>query len=177
MDDELTMKVVPFAEWRQDIAPLWGMDGAERFISPTIDGFGQMQYFGRERLRSVVCFPIACEVQGERVGWTSIYNVSSEALRVRGIYVMPAFRANGIGFKMVEYGMSLWPLPWKYCFMYARSTNVQRYLKWGFEIAPRHKMRAWEGGLTPGGKRIVLMRKAFRETNDDVRVVPRARPV
>jgi GNAT superfamily N-acetyltransferase len=160
---KLTMKFLPFAEWRREIAPLWLMDGAERFIPHVLDGYGQLQYMGRERSRSMLYFPITCEYDGERVGWTSIYNMSDEAVRVRGIYVLPEFRSNGIGYHMVKYAASLWPAPWKYCYMYARQQNVERYLRWGFSIPEDHVVRSWDEGYYAGAGRIVLMRKALNE--------------
>jgi GNAT superfamily N-acetyltransferase len=163
MASKLEMKFVPFSEWRRDIAPLWSMEGADRFIAPTIDGFGQMQFAGKEKFSKVLVYPITAELDGERVGWTSIYNISNEAVRVRGIYVLPHHRSSGIGYAMVKYAASLWPLPWKHCYMFAREGNIQRYLKWGFTIAPQHKLRSWEDPRVMNLPDIVLMRRPIHE--------------
>jgi GNAT superfamily N-acetyltransferase len=163
MLDKLKMKVIPFARWRREIAPLWSMEGGEKYISPTIDGFDQMQYVGKERFRSVLCFPIEAELDGERVGWTSIFNISDEALRVRGIYVLPDRRSRGVGYAMVMHAIGLWPLPWRWVYMYARQANIERFLKWGFVPAPLHRSRTWENAAVPNPSEILLMRKAIRQ--------------
>jgi GNAT superfamily N-acetyltransferase len=159
MHDRLEMKIVPFAEWRREISPLWMMDGSYRMIPPIINGYGQMQYTGRDIFERVLLYPIAAEFGGERVGWTSIYNISDEALRVRGIYVLPEFRSNGIGWNMVNHAISLWPPSLKRCFMYARSSNVERYKRWGFAIAVDHTTRPWDEGEEQNEQKIVLMQK------------------
>jgi GNAT superfamily N-acetyltransferase len=159
------MTIIPFVEWRREIATLWLMDGVYNYISATIDGAGQMQYTGRERARSVLCFPIACELDGQRVAWTSVLNISHSAIRIRGIYVLPEYRSNGIGFHMVRYAMSLWPKPWSACYMYARKPNLARYLRWGFTVPPGHEMRTWREGarIAEGAGEIVLVKKALNE--------------
>jgi GNAT superfamily N-acetyltransferase len=159
MHDGLELKIIPFADWRREISPLWMMDGSYRMIPPVINGHGQMQYTGREIFKRVLLFPIAAEFGGERIGWTSIYNISDEGLRVRGIYVLPEFRSNGIGRTMVNHAMSLWPPCFKHCFMYARSSNIERYKRWGFAIAADHKNRPWEEGEALNEQEIVLMQK------------------
>ncbi len=162
MLDKLIFKIIPFDEWRRMIATLWLMDGSYGFIPPIINGYGQMQYCGKEVFRRIVLFPIAAEYEGEQVGWTSIYNISDEAVRVRGIYVLPEFRSSGVGFRMSNYAMSLWPAPWKYCFMYARSSNLDRYLRWGFTVPPAHKMRTWDYGRRMNEGQIILVHKRLR---------------
>jgi GNAT superfamily N-acetyltransferase len=156
---KLQIRIIPFAEWRREISPLWLMEGSYRFIPPVIDGYGQMQYVGRELFRHVMLFPICAEYMGERVGWTSIYNVSDEAVRVRGIYVVPEFRSNGIGRTMVQFAMALWPAPWKTCFMYARASNIERYKRWGFMVSPGHDLRSFEYGEAVNEPGILLMQR------------------
>jgi GNAT superfamily N-acetyltransferase len=164
MPDELVIRTLPFAEWRRDISPLWAMEGSYRFIQRTIGGSGQMQYVGRERLRRVLLFPIVAELDHQAVGWTSVFNISDEAVRVRGIYVLPGFRSSGIGRKMVNYALGRWPLPWRTAFMYAREANVERYLRWGFALAPQHQLRSWEmNGVQE--QKIVLMQKELQQAS------------
>lgn len=156
---KLQIKIIPFSEWRREISPLWLMEGSYRLIPQVIDGYGQMQYVGRELFRRVILFPICAEYEGERIGWTSIYNISDEALRVRGIYVLPEFRSNGVGRAMVEFAMGLWPAPWKRCFMYARASNIERYKRWGFAISSDHELRSFEDGEAVNEPGILLMQK------------------
>jgi hypothetical protein len=160
---ELTIKVVPFAEWRREISPLWQMEDEIDEISTIIDGYGQVQYGGRERLTQILCYPIVAERDGERIGWTSVFNMSEEAVRIRGIYVLEKHRSGGIGYKMVKYASSLWPLPWKWVYMYAREANVDRYLRWGFHIPPPFKLRTWESQSLDNPPKVVLMRRNMHE--------------
>jgi len=152
---ELT--TIGFSEWRRQIAPLWGMESSSQLIQHTANGHGQMQYVGREQFRRVILFPIAAELEGRRIAWTSTYNISDEAVRVRGIYVLPEFRDRGIGHLMTNHALALWPAPWKRCFMYAWPANVARYERWGFAIAPGHEMRT-----EADGTEMVLMQKELR---------------
>jgi GNAT superfamily N-acetyltransferase len=161
MLDRPAMKTIPFEQWRVEIAPLWAMEGAEAYLPHLIDGYGQMQHTGRSRLERVLCFPIAAELEGQRVGWTSVFNVSDEAIRIRGIYVLPEARARGIGYAMVHHAMSLWPKPWKHVFMYARANNVERYLRWGFTIPQGFAHRTWEDARLHKPVDIVLMHKTM----------------
>jgi GNAT superfamily N-acetyltransferase len=163
---KLELRIIPFSEWRREISPLWLMEGSYTQVTHTLNGYGQMQYVGREYFQRVLLFPIAAELEGERIGWTSIFNTSDEAVRVRGIYVLPEFRSNGVGWTMVHYAMSLWPDSWKRCFMYARASNVERYQRWGFTIVPDHSHRSFEQGEALNDREIVLMQKAMgREKN------------
>lgn len=156
---KLQIKVIPFSEWRREISPLWLMEGSYHLIPPVIDGYGQMQYVGREVFRHVLLFPICAEYMGERVGWTSVYNISDQAVRVRGIYVLPEFRSNGIGRAMVQFAMALWPAPWKKCFMYARASNIERYKRWGFTVSSDHQLRSFEFGEAVNEAGVLLMQK------------------
>jgi GNAT superfamily N-acetyltransferase len=167
---KLQITIIPFSEWRREIAPLWLMEGSYRFIPPVIDGYGQNQYVGRESFRRILLFPICAEYEGERVGWTSIYNISDEAVRVRGIYVLPEFRSNGIGRAMVSFAMGLWPAPWRTCFMYARASNIERYKRWGFEVSPGHQLRSFEYGEAVDEPGILLMQKDLQQPVSTSRV-------
>jgi GNAT superfamily N-acetyltransferase len=157
--NKLQIKIIPFSDWRREISPLWLMEGSYQLITQVIDGYGQMQYAGRELFRRVILFPICAEYDGERIGWTSIFNISDEALRVRGIYVLPEFRSNGVGRTMVEFAMGLWPAPWKRCFMYARASNVERYKRWGFVVSPDHELRSFDMNEAVNEPGILLMQK------------------
>lgn len=139
--DRLGLGVIPFAEWRREIAPLWLAQGAVAWIPPVLNGHGQLRYAGTELLRRVLLFPVAAELDGRRIGWTSVYNLSDEAVRVRGIYVLPEFRAMGVGRRLVAFATGLWPSPWRSCLIYARSANVALYERWGFAPVPGHHER------------------------------------
>lgn len=141
---DLTFEVIPFVEWRTEIAPLWNMEGSVSGIAMALNGHGQLRYVGRELFERVLFFPIAARFEGRRVGWTSIYNISDDALRVRGIYVLPELRSFGIGRRIVAFAEGLWPPAFGRTLMYARASNVERYRRWGFNSVSDHEMRAFE---------------------------------
>jgi len=159
---DLTFEIIPFADWRAGIAPLWNMEGAESRIAMAINGHGQLRYAGRELARRVLFFPIAAAWRGQRVGWTSVYNVSDEALRVRGIYVLPEMRSQGVGRRMVEFAESLWPASFGRTLLYARASNIERYRRWGFAAVPDHALRAFELEQTIDEAGIQLMQRHRR---------------
>jgi len=148
---------LPFEIWRREIAPLWHMEGSAHLITPMVNGFGQMQYAGPELPARVRYVALAAELDGARIAWTSIYNISDQALRLRGIYVEPQWRSNGIGRALVMHAIARWPERWDRVFLYARSSNVERYRRWGFEIARGHRPRSHRVGAEDGESRIVQM--------------------
>ncbi len=141
---DLTFEIIPFADWRAGISPLWNMEGSVGRITAAINGHGQLRYVGREQMRRVLFFPIAAAYRGQRVGWTSVFNISDEALRIRGIYVLPDMRSQSIGRQMVAFAESLWPASFNRTLMYARASNIERYRRWGFIAVPDHSLRAFE---------------------------------
>ncbi|MFO0294602.1 MAG: GNAT family N-acetyltransferase [Rhodospirillales bacterium] len=143
--------------WSREIAPLWHMEGAAAAIPPTVNGHGQLQYCGAELARRVRFVPLAAELDGARVAWTSIYNISDQGLRLRGIYVQAQWRSNGIGRALVDEAIGRWPKQWDRVFLYARGENVARYRRWGFEIVPGHLPRINRQGMGAATGVIVQM--------------------
>jgi len=76
---------------------------------------------------------------------------------LRGIYVLPEWRSNGVGRAIVAHAISLWPAGFGRVFLYARLGNVGRYRRWGFEIVPGHVPRSHRTGIEGGQERIVQM--------------------
>jgi GNAT superfamily N-acetyltransferase len=155
--ERLRFVELPFAQWRCEIAPLWHMEGSAHLITPLVNGFGQLQYAGPELPARVRFVPLAAELDGTRIAWTSIYNISDQALRLRGIYVEPQWRSNGIGRALVSHAIGLWPASWDRVFLYARLPNVERYRRWGFTIVSGHRPRAHRAGAADEAARIVQM--------------------
>lgn len=153
----LRFVMLRYAQWRQEIAPLWHMEGSTRFISPLVNGYGQLQYAGAELVTRVRLMPLAAELDGERIAWTSVYNISDQALRLRGIYVLPAWRSNGIGRALVEHALGHWPANFDRVFLYARLGNVEIYRRWGFDVVPGHFPRTHRIGGRTAADRIVQM--------------------
>lgn len=159
---------LPFDQWRSDIAPLWHMEGSAQLITPLVNGFGQLQYAGPELPARVRYVPLAAELDGVRVAWTSIYNISDQALRLRGIYVEPQWRSNGIGRALVMHAIGRWPAQWDRVFLYARLANVDRYRRWGFGVVHGHRPRSHRRGADDGESRIVQM-MAWRDADGGLR--------
>ena len=160
-----------FEQWREEIAPLWHMEGSARLITPLVNGFGQLQYAGPELPARVRYVPLAAELDGVRIAWTSIYNISDQALRLRGIYVEPQWRSNGVGRALVMHAIGLWPASWDRVFLYARLANVDRYRRWGFSVVAGHRPRSHRRGGDDGESRIVQM-VAWREFDGGLRALP-----
>ncbi|MFN0245624.1 MAG: GNAT family N-acetyltransferase [Kofleriaceae bacterium] len=160
--DRLSFELVPFSRWRREISVLWHMTARSQFIGPMINGYGQVQYAGRELFERVLCFPWVASIDGSAVAWTSTFNVSDTVVRVRGIYVLPEYRSQGIGHRIVAHALAQWPAPWERALLYARASNVARYQRWGFERIPGHEPRVWAEGNAFGANEIVLMRKHLR---------------
>lgn len=162
---------LPFATWRQEIAPLWHMEGAAHLITPLVNGYGQLQFAGTELPERVRYVPLAAELDGRRIAWTSIYNISDQALRLRGILVEPQWRSNGIGRALVAHAASLWPARFDRIFMYARIANLERYRRWGFDVVPGHRPRTHRLGASDPDARIVQM-MAWRTADGALGGVP-----
>ena len=166
--ERLRFHEIDFELWRREITPLWHMEGAVHLVAPLVNGYGQLQYCGREIHARVRHVPLAAELDGTRIAWTSIYNISDEALRLRGIYVLPEWRSNGVGRSLVAHAISLWPRCFGRVFLYARLGNVGRYRRWGFEIVPGHLPRSHRTGIEGGQERIVqmMLRRAAADEAD-----------
>ena len=157
--ERLRFHEIDFALWRREIAPLWHMEGAVHLVAPLVNGYGQLQYCGREIHARVRHVPLAAELDGTRIAWTSIYNISDQGLRLRGIYVLAQWRSNGIGRALVDDAIGRWPAQWDRVFLYARGANVARYRRWGFEVVPGHAPRLSRYGLaSPPGLIVQMMR-------------------
>lgn len=154
---ELEFKILPFQEWRKKIAPLWNKESRVDSIYAFLNANGQMQYVGSELFSKVLLFPIAACMNGKQVGWTSCYNISDSCVRIRGLYVLPGYRDQGIGFALVQHAMKLWPSPWNRFFMVARLSNHQRYRRWGFDTSPGFSPRTFYTGKELGEPYTVLM--------------------
>jgi GNAT superfamily N-acetyltransferase len=169
--ERLRFVELPFDVWRREIAPLWHMEGSAQLITPLVNGFGQLQYAGPELPARVRYVPLAAELDGVRIAWTSIYNISDQALRLRGIYVEPHWRSNGVGRALVMHAIGLWPAQWDRVFLYARLANVDRYRRWGFAVAQGHRPRSHRRGAEDGDSRIVQM-VAWRGAGGMLRAPP-----
>jgi ribosomal protein S18 acetylase RimI-like enzyme len=152
-----------FADWRREIAPLWHMEGSYRAISYVVNGYGQLQYTGHELFSRLRLYPLAAELDGKRVGWTSTYNISDHAVRLRGVYVLPEYRACGIARTMIEHALGIWPSPWDRCFIYARLNNLELYRRLGFAIVPGHRARSHRWGAESPDGEIIQMVRWFRD--------------
>lgn len=162
-EDSIRIVYMEFHQWRTEISPLWVKENNIESITTFLNGFGQIQYAGRELFSKILIYPLAIEINGARVGWTSCYNISDTAIRIRGIYILDAYRNKGLGRRLVEHAMSIWPKPWNSCFMYSRESNIEKYKRWGFYAAPNHQLRSYPWGYAVGENRLILVMKKFNQ--------------
>lgn len=107
----LRLRIIPIQEWQKKMARHWGVENPEH-ISNFNNPFGMIRYFGKEIFSQIIFFPVCLEFKGTPVAYSSIYNISSTHLRIRGIYVEPAFRGKGFGHIIISKMLELWPPPW-----------------------------------------------------------------
>lgn len=136
------LETIPFEKWREKIWPLWPQARFPEEISPIDNTYGIMTYVGREIFEKVLLFPIEMKLDGKAIGWTSIYNISDEDVRIRGLYVLPEFRGRGLGYRLCDHAISLWPEPWRRCFGFWRTTAFPSLEKnWGLRRCPGYEPR------------------------------------
>lgn len=82
--------------------------------------------------RNKVCFfPIEYSEDGIVKGYNSIYNISDSVLRFRGIYVLPEHRGKGVGHRMCEETVEVFPKSFYRVIGFYKEGGVQRFLDHG----------------------------------------------
>jgi GNAT superfamily N-acetyltransferase len=102
------LKVIPWSEFAQGIAKHWRSENPST-IPIWNNPFGIVQYPRAQWATDILCFPCTWIEDGQRVGYTSVYNISDHVLRTRGVYVLPEYRGRGIGPKMMRASWDLFP--------------------------------------------------------------------
>jgi GNAT superfamily N-acetyltransferase len=168
--DRLEYRLIAFDAWLKNMRPLWNhVDDFESV--PLFDNrHGIVQYSAIEAFEKIVVFPVEMLLNGQPIGWTSIYNISDVDVRIRGLYVLPEFRGRGLGFRLCDAAISLWPLPWSRCFGLWRSTAYPRLQKhWKMKMVegylPRAVLTPTSSGYKPNTEFEVIF--GYRDFNTD----------
>lgn len=102
-------KIIPFSEWQVGIAPLWSMEDRPHEIPIINNPFQIIQYPLADWPEKVCFLPIEYSEDGVVKGYTSMYNISDSVLRIRGIYVLPEHRGQGVGHRMWQEAATAYP--------------------------------------------------------------------
>jgi GNAT superfamily N-acetyltransferase len=102
------LHVIRWSEFCEGMADHWHTKQPET-IPIWNNPFGIVQYPRERWAKDILCFPCAWVEDGVTKGYTSVYNISDTVLRTRGVYVLPAYRGNGIGPKMMRASWDLFP--------------------------------------------------------------------
>ncbi len=151
------LRILPIGEWQRKIARHWNVENPSH-ISSFNNPFGMIRYYGREIFSRMLFFPVALEIDGRLVAYSSIYNISSTHLRIRGIFVEEGFRGQGLGHIIVSKMLELWPEPWRMVIGYFRPESWQTFEKHsGFCRCPHIYER-----ISPFSKKpLILAQKSF----------------
>lgn len=104
----MTLEIIPWSEFQVGIAPLWNVDDPATI--PILNNpYRIIRYPVQEWRDRIIFFPCRWVVKGEAVAYTSIYNVSDEVTRIRGIYVLPEHRGRGYGHMILRAAMECFP--------------------------------------------------------------------
>lgn len=104
--------------------------------------WGRLQYVGSEFYERTLIMPLAMIVDGKEIGWTCPFNTSDTTLRLRGTYILPEYRGRGLGRKLVEHALSLWPEPWNHCWVEVFENRKGFYESCGFSVVREIEARA-----------------------------------
>lgn len=129
------LKLIEWPEFQEGIAPLWKVqaDTIPIFNNP----YGIIQYNNCKYHTDIIYFPAKYVVDGNTVGYISIYNLSNKHIRPRGIYILPEYRGKGLGHEMQKAAWDLFPKTFYRSFIWSREENVERFTKHsGMKIVP-----------------------------------------
>jgi GNAT superfamily N-acetyltransferase len=104
----MKLEVITWAEFQIGIAPLWRAD-VPADIPILNNPFNIIQYPLDGWKDRIVFFPCRLMHGDVPVAYTSIYNISDDVTRIRGIYVEPEYRGKGIGHTIWQKAARLFP--------------------------------------------------------------------
>lgn len=128
MDDNVKLRILPIQDWQKKIARHWNVENP-KYISAFNNPFGMIRYWGEELFSKILFFPVELQLDGQPVAYSSIYNISSTHLRIRGIYVEAPFRGRGFAHIIVNKMLELWPRPWSTVIGYFRPESWDKFEK------------------------------------------------
>lgn len=139
---KVEISIVPFAHWREGISELWSHLPSVDSISPFDNAHGIIDYSGSKIFERMICFPLEMTLNNRPIGWVSTYNISETAIRIRGLYVKPEFRGSGLGFKMCDVAVAMWPEKFLRCYgLWRDSAFPVLERKWGLIQVPGYVPR------------------------------------
>lgn len=119
-------QIIPWTEFQPAIAPIWNVD--DPTTVPILNNpYRVISYALEEWPTRIVHFPYRYVENGKVVGYTSLYNVSDDTVRTRGVYVLKESRGNGVARRMLEAGMNLFPDGFRRLVGFFREANVEKF--------------------------------------------------
>ncbi len=130
------IEIIPWADFQVGIAPLWKADNPANI--PILNNPYQIIQYGVETWRDdIVYFPCRYVEDGQTVGYTSILNIGDRITRIRGIYVLPAYRGQGVGHRMWQRAANLFPMGFHRTVGFWREDSAPRFIEHsGMTIVP-----------------------------------------
>jgi len=119
------IEVIPYDEFCVGIAPLWNQ--APNTIPIWNNPYYIVEYPQEQWSSDIIYFPARYILDGEAVGYISIYNLSDCHIRPRGIYIKPEHRGRGLGHQMQRAAWDLFPQSFYRAFIWSRQENVERF--------------------------------------------------
>jgi GNAT superfamily N-acetyltransferase len=122
---------IPFSEFQQGIAPLWRNESDPTSIPIYNNPYGIFRYDDLEQRDRVIFNGVKFTEtpDGPPLAYSSIYNISPNILRIRGIYVLPEFRNRGIGHRLVSDFWSLFPNSFNRIVGFWRDDSYERFMQ------------------------------------------------
>jgi GNAT superfamily N-acetyltransferase len=124
------IQVIPWKSFQEGIAPLWKVE--DPITIPILNNpFQIIQYPLAAWRDKIIFFP--CRFIDPKtkdvLAYTSIYNLSDEVLRIRGIYVLPEHRGKGVGHKIWQAAADLFPSGFHRVFGFWREDSAPGFIK------------------------------------------------
>lgn len=131
-----TAEFISFPKWQEGIAPLWRVDDPTTI--PIINNpFQIISYELKDWPKKILFFPIRYWEEGVVKGYTSVYNISDTVLRIRGIYVLPEYRGQGVGHRMWKAACGYFPKSFYRVVGFWREDSAPRFIEHsGMSIVP-----------------------------------------
>jgi GNAT superfamily N-acetyltransferase len=107
---------------------------------------GSVRFSGAAAFDRTLIFPVIASIGSDDVGMTCTYNLSDSVIRARSNWVNPAHRGKGIGGRMLEFCIGLWPSNFTRMVSFARQSAVPFYLKHGFQPVPGYGPETLKAG-------------------------------
>lgn len=116
-----------------------------KLIDPQISGetpffpaniFFSQQYYGLELTKVSFRSAYALNCDGETCAWLLTYPLSDTTIRLRGIFVAPAFRNKGMGRALIQAVCQAYKDRYRYAGLFVPESMALFYQKCGFTICP-----------------------------------------